>query len=96
MVRLGDVRTSPDVKPDKAQVLKIAEEAMEVYSAWEALQRYCVFDAFELRNLEEKLLDECADLIQATCNLIAAIDDIKDFTGFMEACEERNRERGRL
>lgn len=96
MVKLGDVQTFPDVKPDKEQVLKIAEEAMEVYSAWEDLQRYCVFDAFELRNLEEKLLDECADLIQATCNLIAAIDNIKDFTGFMEACEERNRERGRM
>lgn len=38
-------------------------------------------------------MGECADVIQATCNLLAAW--ITDFTGFMEGCRKRN-EQGRL
>lgn len=102
MVKLGDVRTFPGVEPDKAQVLKIAEEEHEVYSAWEYAEAVGVEYADpDIANPNgecyerECLLNECADLIQATCNLLAAIG-IEDFTPYMEACEERNRERGRL
>lgn len=41
------------------------------------------------------MMNECADVIQATCNLLAAYE-VKDFTGFMEACRARNVERGRM
>lgn len=88
-VRIGTVITFPDVKPDKAQVVKIGEEAMEVYSAWEDWQ------STHDEELLPHLVDECADLITATCNLLAALE-VDDMREAMRACEARNRERGRL
>lgn len=38
---------------------------------------------------------ECADVIQATCNLVAAFG-VTDFAAFMESCRRRNEERGRM
>ena len=35
IVEIGSVRTFPDVRPDKAQALKVVEEAAEVYAAWQ-------------------------------------------------------------
>lgn len=94
MVKLGDVATFPNAKPDKAHVLKIGEECMEVYSAWENFM-----DDHGDSNIKEwrkiRLLDECADMIQATCNLIAALG-VNDFTFYIDECRERNEERGRL
>lgn len=87
LVKIGDVHTFPNVKPDKSQVMKVCEETMEVFSAWELVR-----DGGE--GWTNKLLDECADLIQATSNLIAALG-VEDFTPYMEFCEARNRERGR-
>lgn len=100
-VRIGEVITFAHPKADKAQVLKIAEEEHEVFSAWEdydELNRFEAFDELSQSDLIEArahLVDECADLITATCNLLAAlgVDDMRDA---MEACERRNRERGRL
>lgn len=40
------------------------------------------------------LLDECADVIQAACNLLAAFG-IEDTRALMAACVERNEARGR-
>ena len=37
-VEIGTVQTFPDVKPDKAQALKVLEEAAEVFGAWQLLQ----------------------------------------------------------
>lgn len=81
-VNIGEVATFPGVKPDKAQALKVLEEAAEVFGAWQA------FDDYEL-------LYECADVIQATCNLVAAFG-VSDFAPYMEECRTRNEERGRL
>lgn len=92
-VNLGSVATFRDVKPDKAQVVKIAEEWGEVYSAWEDWWHEQPGD--DEAELSELLVDECADVIQATCNLLAAIG-VEDMTGAMKRCEERNRRRGRL
>lgn len=93
-VEIGTVQTFPDVKPDKAQALKVLEEAAEVFGAWQLLEDaddYIEGDAFECACL----MAECADVIQATCNLLAAYG-VRDFTGFMEACRRRNMERGRM
>lgn len=81
-VNIGEVATFPGAKPDKAQALKVLEEAAEVFGAWQA------FDDYEL-------FYECADVIQATCNLVAAFG-VADFAPYMEECRIRNEERGRL
>lgn len=93
-VEIGTVQTFTDVKPDKAQALKVLEEAAEVFGAWQLwddLDQDEKGDGFNVICL----MNECADVIQATCNLLAAYK-ITDFTGFVEACRERNVERGRM
>ncbi len=99
-VTIGRVETFPDAKPDKAQVLKVLEECAEVFSAWEDLNAW-------RREADEgiathivgwrrnNLIYECADLIQATCNLLAGIS-VDDMTEAMERCRIRNVERGRM
>lgn len=89
-VNIGEVATFPAVKPDKAQALKVLEEAAEVFGAWQEADGYDFADF-----LVEPVLDECADVIQATCNLVAALG-VTDFAPNMEECRERNEERGRF
>lgn len=106
-VTIGDVATFPNVKPNKAQVMKIAEETLEVFSAWEDWDTWhervkrCSYGGDYGRLLahfadsDKRLLDECADVIQAISNLIAALG-VDDFTEYMQDCKERNHDRGRL
>lgn len=89
-VNIGKVATFPGVKPDKAQALKVLEEAAEVFGAWQAFYK-C--DA--ARFLREVVLAECADVIQATCNLVASLG-VTNLAPNMEECRERNEERGRF
>ena len=92
-VRIGEVETFANVKPDKAQALKVLEEAAEVFGAWQLWD-----DSGENGDgsfIPLRLANECADVIQATCNLLAAYG-VTDFTGFMEACRMRNVVRGRM
>ena len=93
-VEVGTVRTFADVRPDKAQALKVLEEAAEVFGAW---QLWDDLDQDEKRDgfNDICLMNECADVIQATCNLVAAYG-VTDFTTFMGACRNRNVERGRM
>lgn len=93
-VKLGTVQTFTDVRPDKAQALKVLEEAAEVFGAW---QLWDDLDPDEKRDAFSAgcLLGECADVIQATCNLVAAYG-VTDFTAFMEEFRRRNVERGRM
>ena len=91
-VYIGDVETFEDVRPDKRQALKVVEEAAEVFGAWQA------WDAAEIGGESSSLaalVAECADVIQATCNLIDALGE-GCFDDVMEECAERNRERGRM
>lgn len=92
-VKLGTVQTFANVRPDKAKALKVLEEAAEVFGAW---QLWDGLDPDEKRDGFNVtcLMNECADAIQATCNLIAAYG-VTNFTAFMEACRRRNVERGR-
>lgn len=93
-IEIGTVQTFTDVRTDKTQALKVLEEAAEVFGAWQ------LWDDLEPGEKRDGfnvvcLMNECADVIQATCNLVAAYG-VTDFTGFMEACRKRNVERGRM
>ena len=89
-VSIGEVATFPDAKADKAQALKVLEEAAEVFGAWQQ------FDDGEKSALSRWLvLAECADVIQATCNLLAGMG-VTDFAPHMDMCRARNEERGRM
>lgn len=100
MVKLGDVQTFREVRPDKAQVLKVVEEAAEVYSAWDAVRdllstQLPASECWYSQKVMGNILAECADVIQATCNLISALN-IEDFTPYMDECRKRNEVRGRM
>ena len=93
-VEIGTVQTFADVKPDKAQALKVLEEAAEIFGAWQlwdGLEQDEKGDGFNVICL----MNECADVKQATCNLLAAYE-ITDFTWHMEMCRRRNVKRGRM
>lgn len=90
-IKLGAVRAFPRVKPDKAQALKVLEEAAEVFGAW---QQRDPRDETHIGYATANVLDEIADTIQACCNLAAALG-VEDMTPHLARCEERNRERGR-
>ncbi len=85
-VRIGTVGTFEGVEPSKAQALKVLEEAAEVFGAWQAWDGR--------GGSETEVLSECADVIQATCNLMAALG-CEDATGFLTDCRNRNEGRGR-
>ena len=88
-VRIGDIETFPGVEPGKEQAVKVLEEASEVFGAWQQwhLERH----GAEL----EHLLHECADLLQATANMLAGLG-VVDMTGYVEECRKRNEIRGRF
>lgn len=101
-VRVGSVRRFDHVTPDKVQALKLLEEAAEVFGAWQEWDRYhsahAVFDGPKAecaKAMKACIVDECADLIQATLNLVSALG-VEDFRPYLKECERRNRERGRI
>ena len=88
-VRVGSVRRFDDLWKVAYAYSDFKRREIEVFYAW---------DAWALNQAEEKrerLLDSCADVIQATLNLVAAMG-VEDFRPYMKACERRNRERGRI
>ena len=95
-VYFGEIDTFPKAKADKKQVCKILEESAEVFSAWEDYEFQCANPAWsdEIVIARDILLDECADVVQAIANLVGALG-VNNFTFYVEACERRNRERGR-
>lgn len=97
-VRVGSVRRFDHVEPDKAQAIKVLEEASKVHGAWKAMTSAELVhggDCVLARLWRKRLLDSCADVIQATLNLAAALG-VEDFRPWMDACERRNRDRGRI
>lgn len=97
-IKLGGVRAFPGAVPDKAQALKVLEEAAEVVEAFKRADPGDVLPvARQFPDCNKRILplvDEIADTIQASCNLAAALG-VTDLTPHLAACEERNRERGR-
>lgn len=92
-VIVGSVATFDAVRPDKAQALKVLEEVSEVYSAWQAWNEYP--DAEVKGECAQAVMEECADVIQATANLAKAMG-CDDMRLDMMDCEDRNRRRGRI
>lgn len=94
-VRVGSVRRFDDVSDKTVIVRDIKGAASDVD---DALLAYRYGDR-STRTLEEYYRDIvlycCADVIQATLNLVAALD-VEDFRPYLKACERRNRERGRI
>lgn len=95
-VNIGSVRTFPDVNPDKAQALKPLEEAAEVFNEWQRSEgNFNLPIDFQRNTNTDLIMSECADVIQAVCNLAASLG-VYDLEPYMQACEQRNRERGRM
>lgn len=67
---------------EREQAMKVLEEAAEVMAAQRLEDR-------------ERVIEECADVIQATCNLLRMLG-VSNMINPMAACNRRNRERGRL
>lgn len=85
-VIMGSVATFDAVMPDKAQAMKVLKEASEVYNVWQAW--------YECRDAEAKdwcgqaLMEECADVVQATANLVKACG-CDDMRLHLMDCEEQ-------
>lgn len=101
-VSVGKVAVFRDVRPDKAQALKVLEEAAEVVEAWKAYDRdKRAGDELGMPRHEhvtgsrDDLLDEIADVVQASMNLAAAMG-VVDFSDRMRECMLRNERRGRM
>lgn len=97
-IKLGGVRAFPGAVPDKAQALKVLEEAAEVVEAFKRADPGDVLPvARQFPDCNKRILplvDEIADTVQACCNLASALS-VTDLTPYLARCEERNRERGR-
>lgn len=102
VVKIPPVRAFPGVRPTKGQALKPLEEAAEVFAAWQACANDCESPMCrECHNARRglcgtyiSLVDECCDVIMATCNLLAALG-VDDLTEAMAELERKNERRGR-
>ena len=93
-MHIGDVRTFDGAEPTKAQALKVLEEGAEVYGAWQEWDRATKGNRAHMNKRHDELLDECADVMQATCNMLSALG-VEDASMLMLRCRRRNEERGR-
>lgn len=87
-----NVKTFPNVQPTKEQALKPLEESAEVFAAWQEFSKEKTSRRFLLK---QKLLQECADVITATCNLIDSLGYGDEIDTYIAEVEEKNRRRGR-
>lgn len=88
-VKVGTVPVFSSTEADKAQAMKVVEEAAEVFGAWQTWVDggWCAGD-------RRALVGECADTIQAVGNLLDALG-VADMEQHMEECRARNEARGR-
>lgn len=93
-VTVPPVRPFADTAADKAHALKVLEESAEVVEAFKEYDAVKNLTGGHVNAGLSDLVSECADVIQATCNLLAALG-VTDMTGPMADCERRDRERGR-
>ncbi|HJA28448.1 MAG TPA: hypothetical protein IAA15_02590 [Candidatus Olsenella pullicola] len=94
-VRVGSVRRFDDMSDKTKFVRDIKGAAGDVDDAMLAYR----YGDRSTRTLEEAYRDIvlycCADVVQATLNLVAALG-VEDFRPYLKACERRNREMGRI
>lgn len=91
-LHIGDVRLFDEPRADKGQALKVLEEAAEVFAAWQDRD----MRREDWLTWRAGLLMECADVVQAVANLVAAVGGAEHFRKHMDVCEQRNRKRGRI
>lgn len=89
-MRVGDVPTFERPMADMAQAAKVVEEAAEVLAATIAWLDATSDGAMR----REELVEECCDVIQATCNLLAGLG-VEDVTEEMARVRAKNERRGR-
>lgn len=98
IVNIGDVKTFKLDSLTKDYALKPLEEAAEIYGAYQDFSK--IEDDFKRKEAAISLLNECADTIQATCNVVAALElelgEKISFTDYMMYCQVRNTARGRM
>lgn len=99
-VYIGDVKPVYYATCSRRQSEKILSEAAEVFEAVDDYAKNeCCYAGTHLEeyltSYKRTILDECADLITAVCGVIAALG-VDDFSGYVKACEQRNRNRGRV
>ena len=87
-VNIGTVRAFPGVLPDKAQAVKVVEEAAEAFSAWEQ------WSSVRDEGIRGMLVGELADCVTACANLAASLG-VYDLARAVKEAEVRNEERGR-
>lgn len=88
-VTVGTVPVFASTEADKAQAMKVVEEAAEVFGAW---QTWVDGDGYASDRVA--IADECADVVQAVCNLLDALG-VEDMREPLRSCYRRNIERGR-
>ena len=103
-VSIPPVKAFPDAEASKAQAVKVLEEAAEVLGAFKQLDFWRgagIIDDYPDIDLEGTLdmyeiplVEECCDVIVATCNLLAALG-VTDLTEAMAECERKNDDSGR-
>ncbi|NEG89288.1 hypothetical protein [Bifidobacterium aerophilum] len=77
---------------DKTQALKVLEEAAEAVEAFKDWNKHG-----QTAKQRHDLIDECADVIQATVNLMAAMGFTdEEIHQAIEDCRARNDARGRM
>lgn len=86
------VRPFPEVTLDKEQALKPLEEAAEAFGAWQIEDSMTGSEVSQ--DARARIVEECADVIQAAVNLAAAAG-CDDMTHPMVECWRRNHDRGR-
>lgn len=86
------VRPFREVTLDKEQALKPLEEAAEAFGAWQIEDSMTGSEVSQ--DARVRIIEECADVIQAAVNLAAAAG-CDDMTHPMVECWRRNHERGR-
>lgn len=85
-VDIGRVPTFAGAKADKAQAVKVTEEAAEVFAAWQLMDKGEATAA--------AVVEEICDCIQALANLAAGLT-WRDLRPNVAKCVTRNIERGR-
>lgn len=97
-VTVGTVRPFPGVAPDKAQAIKVLEEAAEVFGTWQAWDEWRGEDDPAGRTIARSsylgTLREIGDRITACANLAAALG-VHGLRPYVGTCERKNAERGR-
>ena len=94
-VHIGDVTTWDTGCTLDEQAQKVLEEANEVVDALCLMELLDGKEGIDADRLRGQLLDECADVVQANANLIAMLGT-EDFEPVMDACLQRQIDRGRL